>query len=265
MTDSSFLDAAPPHIGIVGACWYLTPDRFLANTDRFLTQSIGAGPVDRRFVAMKDLEQSGSLCLDSSDWLKGGGPFLDISAYALACAALPSNLPLYLIFNDTLFTRHPWRLISRRFGGLRENLITIPMPAAAAEIHPSTGLALVDAHNATRRHLSTFCLLLNNSAFQLFNRLLTELPTSGDSDIVLAWIEDRVTAYPALRALLHVHLFGPRTPWSWRQNDAKLFHRKAVTVVFEYIFTVELLACGVGMPVNHDILYRFRAKLGRHG
>lgn len=265
MTDSSFLDAAPLNIGIVGACWYLTPDRFLAYTDRFLTQSIGTGPVDRRYVAMKDPGQSGGLCLDSSDWLKACGPFLDISAYALACADLPSDLPLYLIFNDTLFTRHPWRLISHRLAGIRDSLASFPLPVAAAEINPSTGLLLVDANNDTRRHLSTFCLLLNNGGFQLFNRLLTELPTSGDPEVVLAWIDDRVRVYPALKALLHVHLFGPRTPWSWRQNDAKLFHRKAVTVVFEYLFTVELLACGIGMPVNHDILYRFRAKLGRHG
>lgn len=263
MTDS--FDATMS-IGVIGACWYLKPDRFLTLSNRFLTQSIGSGHLERRYVSMKksSLKQDGNVG-DAMDWLISEGHFLDISAYALACAALPSNLSLYLIFNDTLFTRHPWRLISRRFGGLRENLATIPMPAAAAEIHPSTGLVLVDAHNATRRHLSTFCLLLNNSAFQLFSRLLSDLPTSGDSDIVLAWIEDRVTAYPALRALLHVHLFGARTPWSWRQNDAKLFRRKAVTVVFEYIFTVELLACGVGMPVNHDILYRLRAKLGRHG
>lgn len=250
---------------MIGACWYLSPDRLLTHTDRFLAKAIGTASVDRRFVAMKNASQLGGRSVDSSDWIVGSGPFLDISAYALACAALPSNLPLYLVFNDTLFTRHPWRLISHRFAGLRDSLATYSSAAAAAVVHPSTGVLLVDTHNATRRHLSTFCLLLNNSAFQIFNRLLAELPTSADPRVVQFWIEDRCTAYPALKALLHVHLLGPRTPWSWKQLDASLYQRKAVTVIFEYLFTVELLAQGIGMPINYNLWYRLRAKLGRHG
>lgn len=266
---SSFLTTASTHTGVIGACWYKTPDQFLAHTDRFLNQAIGTNPIERRFIAMKGASQLGGgygrFGVDSSDWLVGGGPFLDISAYALACATLPSNLPLYLIFNDTLFTRHPSRLISHRLAGLRDSLVAFTSPGAAAVVHPSTDLLLVDAHNISRHHLSTFCLLLNNSGFQIFQRLLAELPTSAEPEVIQAWINHQVTAYPALKALLHVHLFGPRTPWSWKHKDTKLFQRKAVTVIFEYLFTVKLLADGIGMPINHNLWYRLHSKLGRHG
>jgi hypothetical protein len=201
----------------------------------------------------------------ASDWLVGGGPFLDVSAYARGCSTLPDSLQLYLIFNDTLFTKHSWRLISRRLSRVRDSLSEFPTPAAAGEVHPSTDLLFADSHNSGRRHISTFCLLLNNGGFHLFRRLLSELPTSADAEVVQAWIEDRVAEYPALRALLHVHLFGPRTPWSWRQSHSSLISRKAVTVIFEYMFTVKLLSCGAGIPINHGLAYRFRSKLGHYG
>lgn len=252
--------------GVIGACWYLEPKRFLAYTDRFLKKSLGGSALERRFVAMKGTPTSCEGCVHvDSEWLTGNGAFLDISAYSSASATLPDTLPMYMIFNDTLFSRHPWRLIAHRLASVRESLVAFPAPAVAAEIHPSTDLLLVDPHNATRRHLSTFCLLLNNSGFQLLRRLLSQLPVSGDAEVVKAWIDDRVAAYPALASLLHVHLFGPRTPWSWKQNHAPLLYRKAVTVIFEYLFTVELLAGGMGMPINYGLEYRLRSKLGRHG
>lgn len=255
---------APSRVGVVGACWYLPPGQFLKSTDRFLVEAVGAFPAERQFVAMKGA-LSGGRELRASEWLLGGGPFLDISAYASGCARLPDDLPLYLIFNDTLFTRHPWRMIARRLAGIRDSLTAYLAPAAAAEVHPSTDLLLSDAANASRRHLSTFCVLLNNQGFRIFRELLGDLPASADIDTVNAWIDARVAAFPALKALLHVHLFGPRTPWSWKQNHAELIQRKAVTVVFEYMFTAKLLAGGMGMPINHGIEYRLRSRLGRHG
>lgn len=253
-------------VGVIGACWYLAPDQFLAVAERFVLKAVGARPIERRLVAMRHtLPDESRAFAGAPEWLAGGGPFLDISAYATAAAALPNTLPLYLVFNDTLFTRHAWRLISHRMAALRDSLASYPDPAAAAEIHPSTDLLLIDPHNAARRHLSTFCLLLNNHGFHRLRALLATLPTSAEPSVVQAWIEERVAAYPALKALLHVHLFGPPSPWSWKQNDEALHQRKAVTVIFEYMFTVELLAAGIGMPINQGLGYRLRSRLGRHG
>ena len=96
-------------------------------------------------------------------------------------------------------------------------------------------------------------------------QLLATLPASAEREIVQNWIDIQVAAYPALRSLLHVHLYGPRTPWSWKHNDPDLVQRKAVTVIFEYIFTAELLARGVGIPINQGLGYRLLSRLGRHG
>lgn len=253
--------------GVVGACWYLTPERFRERCDVFVNAAVG-GFVHRRIVAMKGGVPAAAESA-AADWIDGGGHFLDVSAYARAAAQLPGDLPLYLILNDTLFERHPWRLISRRLALVRDNLAALPSAAAAAEVHPSTDLLMIDAHNPTRRHLSTFCLLLNNAGFRLFCSLLSELPKSADPELVDGWIASRTQAYPALRALLHVHLDGPTSPWSWKSkaavSDRELLRRKAVTVIFEYLFTVRLLAEGVGMPINQGLAYRVQARMGRHG
>ena len=256
----------PSPVGVVGACWYLPPERFASSTNQFLERALGHCETERRFVAMKgvspDPDRQASAGLQ---WLTGHGPFLDISAYATGCAALPGNLSLYMVFNDTLFARHAWRLISRRLSTVRDSLATYPDPAAAAEVHPSTDLLLDDPHNSNRRHLSTFCLLLNNRAFHTLRRLLSALPSSEDPVGIQEWIDARMAAYPALKALLHVHLFGPRSPWSWKQDAPAVVQRKAVTVIFEYMFTAELLTAGIGMPINLGLGYRVRSRLGRHG
>lgn len=253
-------------IGVAGACWYIDPGRFLTLSDRFLNKSIGLGHFERRYVSMKDFsfvhaaETNGEI-----NWLIGECDFWDISAYSLACATLPNNLPLYLVFNDTLFTKHPWRMIASRLSGIRDNLASFSGPAISAEIHPSTDLLLIDSHNPSRHHLATFCLLLNNGGFQIFQRLLGKLPSSSNPEVIQGWIDECITAYPSLRSLLHVHLFGPRTPWSWKQNAPALIERKAVGVIFEYILSVELLASGMGIPINQGYGYRLRSLMGRHG
>lgn len=260
-----------PHAaGIVGACWYLTPERFQERCERFAVTVIG-GVTKCSFVAMKGDAPSqlfkGGV---EANWLSlDGKPFLDISAFAVGAASLPNDLPLYLILNDTLFERHAWRLISRRLAQVRDSLAAFPSAAAAGEVHPSTDLLMLDVQNLTRSHLSTFCLLLNNAGFQLFRELLSELPNSVDTDAVDSWIESQQAAYPALRPLLHVHLYGPTSPWSWKggavPDDEGILRRKAVTVIFEYLFTVRLLTQGVGIPINQGLAYRLKARLGRHG
>ena len=107
--------------------------------------------------------------------------------------------------------------------------------------------------------------MLNNDGFNLFRQLLAELPASAERETVQNWIDTRVANYPALKALLHVHLYGPRTPWSWKHSHPELLQRKAVTVIFEYIFTAELLSAGIGMPINQGFGYRLLSRLGRHG
>lgn len=263
----SFVSTSPTSAGVIGACWYLDPHRFLERSDDFSTKLFGDITLDKRFVAMKNLPNSLHTGSESfgSIWLEGEGAFLDVSAYSLACSTMTDTHPLYLIFNDTLFTRHPWRLISKRLAGIRDSIASFVDPAAAGELHPSTDLLLVDSKNPTRRHLSTFCFLLNNAGFRLFKRLLHTLPASGELEGTDIWIKEMVRAFPSLRALLHVHLFGPSTPWTWKGANAQLIQRKAVTVIFEYLFTVELLGAGIAMPINHGFGYRLLSKLGHYG
>lgn len=253
--------------GIIGACWYLKPDRFEKMADHFARSVLGEAVFDNKiWISMR-----GNLDVPAGDsWRCREGDFLDISAYAIAANEVPSNLPLYLVFNDTLFLHHPRKLIAHNLSALSHSISAAKAPSVAGNVHPSTDLLLVDAQNITRSHISTFCILMNARAFDVFRRLLSDLPINSSFESIQSWLDEHVASYPALGPLLHVHLLGPDTPWSWSSRkfairDSTLLLRKAVTVVFEYLFTIELLKIGFAMPINCDIGYKIRSRLGRFG
>lgn len=198
-------------------------------------------------------------------WIKNGGRYLDISAYS-AAAFQPDDADLFVIFNDTLFIKHPWRLIARRMSGQLANLAATSAPGAVGIVDPSTHLLILDGSNPTRRHMSTFCFVLNRAGLALFNSVLTELPLSDATERTEQdWLEAQMGRHSALRHVLHVHLTGPANPHSWsalKSANADLLLRKAVTVVFEYRLTQALLeAGGMIVPVNIGWRYRQRARL----
>ena len=86
-------------VGVAGACYYLPIERFLATTDRFVEKVTGDCVAERRFIAMKDTV-SAAHHANATRWLSGHGPFLDISAYAMAAGAI-----IYAIVKRTVGIR----------------------------------------------------------------------------------------------------------------------------------------------------------------
>jgi hypothetical protein len=202
--------------------------------------------------------------LKSPDWLRSRGEFLDMSAYASALEATPDG-DVTIFINDTLFMRHPWRLALRRLADLLPSLETSVHAAAAGEVHATTDVLLVDRDNPSRRHLSTFCFAVNADARRKLSETLLEMPVSSTSASVREWVDGQIDRHPALATLLHVHLFGPKNPWTWpgKANDASedLLLRKAVTVIAEYRFTSGLLSSGgLLMPINLGPAYKVASR-----
>ena len=258
-----------PHsheLSVIGANWYVDKSAFIRKSQIFLRLIDGRASIRCFFISMKDVK---SLPPDDQgvqvayQWKPATGAFLDISAYMDGAKSLDRASKCYLIFNDTLFTKHPWKLIGRRLSTMRESISEFPHPAAAGIVHPTTGLLLLDQSNPTRQHLSTFCMMLNAAGYELFVDHLNRLPNSNNRDEVEEWIAEKIDTYPAIRALLHVHLLGPRTIWSWKLHGSNLFQRKAVTVIFEYLFSVDLVRQGFAMPVNYDIMFKLSARASR--
>jgi hypothetical protein len=253
-------------LAVVGACYYIPPKLFPGLVERFV-KLLGPGIewVDYRYAQMQTSGDDTNAHAREDHWVMAQGDFLDISAYASAADNI-EDCDLYLVMNDTLFTKHYWQGFAHGVSPSLQSLASMPAPAAVGEIHPSTDLLLLDLSNPTRKHLSTFCFVLNRRGFELFQSLLRSLPPDGSDELIQDWLEQQIQSHPALGLLLHVHLFGPRNPWSWRslgQNTrSRLLLRKAVTVTFEYLFSVRLLQeIGMIMPINCRISYRIRSKL----
>lgn len=254
-------------VGVIGACYYNSPTRFSRFAASFMRGLLrDAVPVCKRYVAMRPSMLESIDPSNSDHWVECSGQYLDISAYACGIASV-EDADLYLFLNDTLFVKHPWHLISKRLQATLHNLATVVEPAAAGEIHPSTDVLMLDPSNPTRRHLSTFCFLLNRSGFAAFKEVVATLPMGGSNAQIRDWLEEHACNHPALRHILHVHLTGPANPWSWkgafiRSVPEDLVLRKAVTVTFEYLLNEQLLQRGgLIMPINIGLSYRFQAKL----
>lgn len=253
-------------VALIGACYYTSPAEFARLTLAFtsiLTQGHRLASqclVSMRAPVGQAVGPSGTML-----WVPCKGRFLDISAYASAADVVDRH-DLYVVLNDTLFTKHPWRSMAQRLRALIPSLVAIDEPAAAGEVHPSTDLLMVDTRNPTRRHLSTFCFLLNRAGFATLQDLTKQLPADDTSDAVRAWLDDLCAVHTPLKHLLHVHLLGPVSPWSWKgrldpATPEELILRKAVTVAFEYLLSEEILhRQGLVMPINYGLKYRLGAK-----
>jgi len=254
-------------IQLVGACFYMPPATFSRRlSDLNAKFALEAGAVQSTCVAIDNPERRiGEV---PTEWLTSQGEFLDMSAYGTAVAG-PADDRITVFINDTLFLRHPWRLMAARIGKLLPSLADAPYPAAAGEIHPTTDTMYTDQCNPQRRHLSTFCFAVNGKALRIFQEVIRDTPCDGSSTSIRRWIDRQVKDYPALEKLLHIHLFGPDSFWTWQPKtrgkvDQSLLLRKAVTVIMEYRFSADLIrAGGMIMPVNIGLRYRVSKRLAR--
>lgn len=253
-------------VALIGACYYTSPTEFARLTSAFAGILMPEGKLARHcLVSMRAPVEAAVKQAGTPSWVPCKGTFFDISAYASALDIIEDH-DLYVVLNDTLFTKHAWRPLAHRLRALMPSLAAVDEPAAAGEVHPSTDLLMVDARNPTRRHLSTFCFLLNRAGFETMRDLSQQLPADAESGAVRAWLDQLCTAHTPLKHLLHVHLFGPVSPWSWKgrlnpSTPGDLILRKAVTVAFEYLLSETLLQRqGLVMPVNYGLKYRLGAK-----
>ena len=247
-------------IRVIGVCYYLRLKEFERRVDSFIA-NLGWGiSVDRVFLSIRHDQVA-----DIKPWIMPRGNLLDISAYATG-ADITTSFDLYIFLNDTLFLRHPWKTLALRFASLRCALASAPKPSAVGEVHTSTDLLMLDTENPTRAHLSTFCFMLNRSAFMILGEIVQTLPNGNSTDSMMNWLNGFTLNNSAIKNLLYVHLTARATPWSWKGltklPPQDLILRKKVTVLFEYLLTTRILQSGgFVMPVNYGVLYRIRAKL----
>lgn len=256
-------------VQVVGARYYLDPERFMDRARAFLLLALPQGSAwTADFVDMRTGVAAAELCVaGAAAWKDGRGRHFDMSAYACASAAAPDT-ELSVYFNDTLFLKHPWREVGQRIGSWFGALRGWQAPAAAGVVHPSTDLLLVDSGNPTRKHLSTFCFALNRHARTRLDDVLNSLPLRLGADADRHWLDQAVERHSALAPLLHLRCTGADNPLTWRSKlqgaDEDLRLRKAVTVAVEYLLTQAIVSSnGFIAPINLDLRYRLHAVAAR--
>ena len=157
--------------------------------------------VSLKKIKMKDDEYRGS----KSETI---GPsidkyqFFDMSAYKDGLLNA-GDFDVYLLINDTLFIKYPWKSYIKHLQPMLMSLSNISTPAASGIVH-ATPLLLKDNDNPTRQHLSTFLIATNKLGKSCLMSLLNDLPDLNDPDGVDC-INKQINLYPALGKLLYIH------------------------------------------------------------
>lgn len=255
-------------IAIIGVCFYLPVSDFTKKSDFFINNLGKECEITKHFVLMRESKDFDSQAeFADQKWNLFNGSALDFSAYS--APNISSSADIYIYYNDTLFIKHPWKLLVNRISKLLCALKTSNFPVGLGVIHPTTLFLMKDESNPYRRHMQTFCFALNQSAQNEFVKILTTIPAESSAEM-RDWIRNKIIQYPVLAKILHFHLFSSNNPWSWRplnnsssdKNNESLFLKKAISVSLEYEFSATIInENGIILPLNWDDKYRLHMKL----
>ena len=255
-------------IALIGACFYLPVSDFEKKSDTFI-EKLGIGyEITQHFVLMRDSKDlSGQTEFTAQKWRVFNGSALDFSAYS--APNISSSADIYIYFNDTLFIKHPWKLLVNRISKIQSALKTSNFPTGLGVIHPTTLFLMKDENNPYRRHMQTFCFALNQSAQNEFIKILKTIPVDSSTEM-RDWIRKKIIKYPVLAKMLHFHLFSSNNPWSWQplnsssrdENKESLLLKKAISVALEYELSATIInENGIILPLNWDDKYKLHMKL----
>ena len=198
------------------------------------------------------------------NWIKIEPTFFDFSAFVEMDSSSDSDLYLYI--NDTVFIRHPWKVIAKNIMKTLNTINSLNFPVASGLVYPYSEVLINDTENPSLQHITTHCFILNKEANVIFKNLLSFLPDKEDDDKITAWIESKVSSSAFIDFMLNIHLYGPISPWTWNKKEKtvskKVLNGKAVSVILEYSLNNEILnSNGLIIPIPRDFKYNFYQKV----
>jgi len=251
-------------ISLVVARYYLPHIKLEKLISKFIKKFINKNFIDVKNIKFIDLrsETVDLKNLLSFEWMDKEPDFLDFSAYQEI--KIDGKQDLFLYINDTIFIKHPWKLIGQKLKSLIPTLSVIENPSAIGIVYPYSEALTIDKVNPTMKHITTFCFLLNKSANEIFKGKLNSLPKTESG--VIEWINDRVNSNLFVDYLMNIHIFGPISPWRWKRGNTnfskKTLHAKAISVILEYELNASILnSSGIIIPISRDFKYLIFQKI----
>ena len=251
-------------ISLVVARYYLPHIKLEKLILKFIKKFVNKNFIDVKNIKFIDLksETADLKNLLSFEWMDKEPNFFDFSAYQEI--QIDDNQDLFLYINDTIFIKHPWKLIGQKLKSLIPTLSVIENPSAIGIVYPYTEALTIDKVNPTMEHITTFCFLLNKSANEIFNKKLNSLPKT-DSE-VSDWIYDKINSNLFIDYIMNIHIFGPSSHWRWKRITSnfskKTLYSKAISVILEYELNASILnSNGIIIPISRDYKYLIFQKI----
>jgi hypothetical protein len=238
---------------LIVATYYLTPAQVLRR-------------VQRAFRGWPDL----AISIYSTNPMHGKGTteaftavpndFNDFSSYMRACDDFVLGVgdvsaSCYVFLNDTLFTRHPWRVLLRLLQRMQSTITASELPilcgqAGSYRMLMQTSPFAVGLNN----YISTFLFATNRPGV----RLLAQLFNSADCRLMLGAVREPDPRGPIpgkLRGLLQLQLGSHANLYSWRgDKSGDAVPRKASCIVLEHYVSAMFFEHGFLYPLNGSVL-----------
>ena len=264
MLPKSYEENSRIKISIVVARYYLSHKKLEKLSRKFLKYFESKdylNIVNIKFVDLKSESKDLNTKL-TFDWKDKEPKFFDFSAYEEM--QTNDNSDLFLYINDTLFIKHPWRVIGKRLKSLLPTASSIDNPAAVGIVYPYSEALLIDKTNPSLEHMTTFCFALNRSSNKVFIETLKSLQDSNTKKD--EWIKDKINSNLFIKYLMNIHIYGPKSPWRWAKIDDNFLEEKlsskAISVILEYDLNANILnSNGLIIPISRDLKYFLFQKL----
>ena len=242
-------------IHVILCCYYTTPAEMLARAN-----SLFARWQDVHFEIYSTNPAHANLPPPGVPCHGVANEFNDFSAYIRACGDLVESGSVhsagrsYIFLNDTLFTRHPGRLLLRLFKRTLPIVRSSDFPVLSGRADSyRTLLQTSPFAPGLDQYVSTFFFATNAAGVRLLNELFTSQRTL---DMMRSAASLERGALPEkFFAFLQLHMRSEGTRFSWpgakSGTDAG---RKAVCVLLEHLLSAHFFENGFVCPLNSSPL-----------
>ena len=166
------------------------------------------------------------------------------------------KIDVYIFLNDTLFIKHPWKILLKKLLSQLPLISKIPTAAAVGPVD-AMGILLDKNNLVNEKHLSTFLFALNKEGAKIFNQIGSEITQISIGD--QSWANLKIADDILLNITINSHLKIVDSIYAWpglknNHSESTLFS-KLICVVAEYEFSKKLLSSpGFIIPINNGIL-----------
>lgn len=242
-----------PDVCVILCCYYLTPAEMVTRCRSVLKLWPGA-----RLTVYSTNPQHAPAAGEGVHCRQVPNDFNDFSAYIAACRDLVEQQEIrkrgtaYIFINDTLFARHPGRLLLRLLRRVVPTVSRSEAPLLCGKADSYRVLLQTSPFSpGLDRYVSTFLFGTNGPGIELLHGLFTSEETRDMMRGAAQFHSESIP--PKFVALLRHNFLSGDPLLSWHGiNGSNDIGRKAVCVLLEHLMSARFFEAGFIMPINYS-------------